>query len=197
MTQNISISDKSRQDSSITAVLQKYNIKRRGHDMNLSKKDTEIFFKIWYLLLHSTNERYGIVPSFRKPVSGEQADKESLFTIRSVLREDPGLIDEFIEEDGRDMSEEEKDILRSWSDHSVTGEFVVMEHLRDHSVLMTEQDDGIKLYGVKGISEPISSVMRGISLPCFIETVLMCPKYHFPLCVCSRSIALGTTNGMP
>jgi hypothetical protein len=140
--------------------------------VHLDKEDVNLFFKLWYTLAHSVNDKHKIVPPFKRPVYGDRTNGEQFMAIREELWKHPKWIDEFIKGDGAHFTDEEKTILRSWRKHFVYDKFVAMKHLKKHSVLLPMSEKS-KLYGVIGISEEFEMTMQYNPLPYIIETALL------------------------
>ena len=138
----------------------------------LSEEDVNLFFKLWFRLLYSVNEKHKIVPPFKLPVYRKGADGRTLIKVKDKLWENPEWIGDFVREEGKDLTEEEKEILMLWKEHFIKGRFIVMRHLKKYSVLMSS-DDEPKLYGVIGLSDPFAITMRHAELPCYVDTVLI------------------------
>ncbi|MCL2774321.1 MAG: DUF6398 domain-containing protein [Oscillospiraceae bacterium] len=140
--------------------------------MNLSQNEVQLFYKLWYVLIWSLNEKHKIVPIFKKPVYGERTDEEPFIAVRAKLWENPQWIDDFLRENEfGGLTEIEHGILKSWSSHFVKGQFIVMKHLKPYSVFMTF-DEPAKLYGVCGISNPIKATAP-YEVPYMVDAVLL------------------------
>ena len=142
--------------------------------MHLDKEDVNLFFNLWFSLIHSVNTKHKIILPYKKTVYGERMDidKETFIKLRDKLWENPKWIDEFIKENEAHLSSEEKEILTLWRKRFIKGKFIVMKHLRKHSVLMSSGEE-TKLYGMIGISEPFAATLEHAPLPLYIETVLI------------------------
>lgn len=141
--------------------------------MNLSQADIELFYKLWYGLNWSINQKYGIVPAFDKPSYGQCVDQQTFFTIRSELWKNPHWINEFLSENEfGELNELERGILARWPDEFISGRFLIMQHTKKYSVFMNT-DETDTLYGVCGISNPFKDMIPTAALPFMIETVLI------------------------
>ena len=140
--------------------------------MKLSQTEIELFYKLWYTLIWSINEKHKIVPEFKKPVYGERVNEEPFIAIRPKLWENPQWIDELLRggEFGG-LSETEHGILRDWRNNFIKDRFIVMKYLKAYSVFMTF-DKQTKLYGVCGISNPIKQTSP-YGVPYMVDAVLL------------------------
>ena len=65
--------------------------KEENGDMYLSQQEIELFYKIWYGLMHGINERHKIALPFKKSNYGERVDEEPFVYIREQLWQNPHL----------------------------------------------------------------------------------------------------------
>lgn len=141
--------------------------------MVLTQQEITQFYKIWCALIWGVNEKHGIIPKFEKPIYGKNMIQEPFVAIRQILWDNPEWIDEFIRDsEYGELTETDLGILADWRKHFVKDSFVLMRHLKKYSVLMT-CDDPAKLYGVCGITNPLSNIVPVSALPFMIETVLL------------------------
>jgi|GEM_PF-1015216 len=139
--------------------------------MQLTTLEAGLFFKLWLELLWGINEKKEIVPRFKKPVYGKFIDQGPLIEIRHKLWEHPEWIGEFLSEnDNGEFTEEERGILASWQNSFIEGTFFIVKHLKKYSVFMDENGD--RLYGVIGISNPVSETVP-MKAPFMVNAVLL------------------------
>jgi len=141
--------------------------------VTLTQQEISQFYKIWCALIWGVNEKQGIVPKFEKPVYGQNMKQEPFIKIRSVLWDNPEWIDDFIiDNEYGDLTEVELGILTDWRKNFVKGRFIIMRHLKKYSVFMTF-DEPTKLFGVCGITNPISELVPSSAIPLMVETTLL------------------------
>jgi len=141
--------------------------------MNLSQTDISLFYKLWYELNWSINQKHNIVPEFDKPTYGQRVDQQAFFTIRNELWKHPHWIDEFlINNEFGNFNEVERGILSRWRNEYVQGRFLIMQHTSKYSVFMNTDKNDI-LYGVCGISNSFKEMIPTAALPLMVETVLI------------------------
>jgi len=139
--------------------------------MMLQPEDRREFFRIWLGLLAFVNEKYELVKRFGHPKSPVGIKLENIVKIKGKLWQDVNIIDEYIE-DAQDLSEDKTQILTSWK-NSIPGHFFIMKHLKNYAVFLHEHENESFLYGVHGISNPISELFLPELLPRMVETTIM------------------------
>ena len=141
--------------------------------MNLTHQEATEFYKIWSALIWGVNEMRNIIPKFDLPVYGQNMSHKPFAAIRAELWNNPEWIDEFIlSGEHGDLTDGELEILADWRRNFVKDRFIVVRHLKKYSVFLTF-DEPVKLYGVCGISNPLSDVVPKEMLPHMIETTLL------------------------
>jgi len=138
--------------------------------MMLTQQEITQFYRIWCALIWGINEMRDIVPKFERPAYGDPIDYEPFIAVRAQLWENPEWIDDFMRENEYgDLTEIDLGILADWRKNFVKDDFVIMKHLKKYSIFMTT-DKKVKLYGVCGISNPISESVP-YALPLMAEAV--------------------------
>ena len=115
--------------------------------MVLSYDDAGLFFSLFLPLLDFANMKYK-VNDLRNIVLNKSREYAKLREIAGVIWSDVSCIDEYIELRGDSLSEEHREILRSWK-KCVSGRFIVERHLKSGSVFLGENNE---VYLVKGIT---------------------------------------------
>ena len=137
--------------------------------MNLSKQDTDLYYKLHWPLLYYVNQKYNVIEGLKVPSLGRE-DPSKAMELYDKLFNDIGIIDSFLVENPFNFNREELDIVRSWKNF-VRDRFLIVAHLKGYSVLMSTDGDQ-KAYGVIGITNKIEDVVPPI-VPLFIETILL------------------------
>jgi hypothetical protein len=141
--------------------------------MNLSQTDIALFYKLWYELTWSINQKHGIVATFDKPAYGQRVDQQIFVSIRNELWKNPHWIDEFLSDNEYgELNEMECGMLSRWRKEFVSGRFLIMQHTDKYSVFMSA-DENETLYGVCGISDAFKDLVPTSALPLMVETVLL------------------------
>ena len=134
--------------------------------MVLSTEERKRFYKNWLILLTFVNNKYKIIDNFGSPKSPVGLNLNEVALIRNKLWENNFLINDYLEHSK--IKKEDKDIVKSWNNF-VKGKYLFIKSLKKYSVFMDFENK--KLYGVNGISSPISDMMP--YLPIMIQTVLI------------------------
>lgn len=137
--------------------------------MRLSAEDADLFYKLNLALLAFTNRKLRLCPDAETPETVKQLSLDEKVVIRNALWEKEDLIDSFLNENSFKLSPEEMNIVGSWK-HRVSGRFILMGHLKNHSVFLKE-DEQIS-YGVLGIQDELETVL-GPDVPIILEAVLL------------------------
>lgn len=143
--------------------------------MNLDKSEVAQFYKLWYSLVWGVNEKYKIIPHFKKPVYGTRVavSLEEFSKIRNAMWDNPKWIDEFLADHSNgEFTEQERETIGDWRRYFVRGKFLVMKHLAKYSVLMSFEEKPFLLYGVYGISDPLKDTLPS-PVPYLAELVLL------------------------
>jgi hypothetical protein len=140
-----------------------------GHMPVLLPRERELFFRNFLGLLSCVNDRYNLVQGFGHPEGPAGIDSDTIVTLRDKLWNDAGIIDEYIDSIW-DMQAEDIQLLRSWKKR-IVGTFFMFRHLKKYTVFFSDKNSA--LYGVTGISEPLSAMVDSAYLPLMIDTVLL------------------------
>jgi hypothetical protein len=131
----------------------------------LSSDDAALFYRTWSALLTWVNDQRGIVPPFARPTPEHPIDPSLAIKIKDVVWADDALREQFLAEGSAGLGREERDLVASWA-HRVSGNFVILKHLRKHSIFLKEDT-----YGVVGIYSPLEVMFPYV--PVFVEAVLI------------------------
>ncbi|MDW7668452.1 MAG: SEC-C metal-binding domain-containing protein [Bacillota bacterium] len=137
----------------------------------LSSEECQEFYETWYGLMGFINEKLNVVDSNIKAEYPNDVSDEIIHKVREILWENPELIDEYISE--TNLDKEKVDVLKLWKTNHKKGMFILLEYQQDYAVALAPNEKGEdRLYGIKGISNSISNVLRR-PLPLTIETVIL------------------------
>ncbi|MDR0548586.1 MAG: hypothetical protein LBI10_04140 [Deltaproteobacteria bacterium] len=142
--------------------------------MKLSKKELNLFYSIWLPLLYGINLKNMFCPEL--PILDPNHFNPFIFQQLRIIREkiwdEPQLIDEFLADPGLcSFNVEERKIVLDIREHFIKKSFILIEHQKNYSLLMTNDDEPTRLFGVLGLSSSIKSAVR-LPLPVLITTVL-------------------------
>ena len=135
----------------------------------LKSRDRETFFRNWLGLLAFVNDKYNLVKKFGHPQTPVGLKPESIDKLKTKLWENVAIIDEYIDSVW-DLPKDDIQILKGWK-NKVEGSFTILKHLKKYSVFLDDKND--LLYGVIGITSPISESIPAEILPTMVKTVLL------------------------
>ncbi|HZK27918.1 MAG TPA: SEC-C metal-binding domain-containing protein [Thermoclostridium sp.] len=137
----------------------------------LNSDECRLFYETWYGLMGFVNERMGVTKVKIKPEYPNDVSDVMVHEVREVLWENPKLIDEYI--NGTELPQEKIDILKLWRTNHKKGMLFILDYQPEYAVAIAMNEQGEdRLYGIKGISNSLSNVLRR-DLPIQIETVLL------------------------
>jgi len=116
--------------------------------MVLSKRDGELFYKLWLPLLDFVNDKYEVNINVKHMASAETLNPQDVKEIADKMWNDVEVIDEYIAEHSDAIIKEHKEIINSWK-RRVQGEFVLERHLSKGSIFVSMDDE--QVYQVSGI----------------------------------------------
>lgn len=132
--------------------------------MVLSYDDAGLFFSLFLPLLDFANMKYQ-VNDLKNIFMNKSRDYAKLREIAGVIWNDVSCIDEYIELRGDSLSEEHREILRSWK-KCVSGRFIIERHLKSGSVFLGENNE---VYLVKGITSSYEEVFGYQKPPIMVD----------------------------
>lgn len=142
---------------------------RKGNAMKLSKRDSELFYKLMFRLQFFVNQTLEILPEVRDLETFITYDSQERVKVRDALYEHIDLIDRFVDENPYGFSEDELAIVVGWKNF-VPGAFHVERYLKKYTVFI--QDGGV-VFGVLGLVEGIDEVIPKNRLPILVDAVLL------------------------
>ncbi len=137
----------------------------------LSDEDAALFYKLWMGLLDYVNQAYDVDKSLEKLTTPAGLDIRKLMPIRDKLWSESTAIDEYVFNNRSRLSDEEISILKGWK-KAMCGDFIVMKHLKNYSVLMTNEASPL-LYGTIGIMSAWEEMIPKEMLPTPVNCALM------------------------
>jgi|LSQX01.3.fsa_nt_gb hypothetical protein len=133
----------------------------------LNPAETKEFYEIWFGLMAFINKKEKIIGVNIKAEYPNRVSDVLIHKVREHLWENPDLIDEYIQTSKHPADVVE--ILQLWRTNHRKGNFFILEYKTDYALMIGTDD---RLYGVKGISNAIASVMHK-TLPITAEAVLL------------------------
>jgi hypothetical protein len=139
----------------------------------LSNSERGLFLDTWFGLLSYVERTKIVTGKAIRTVSRNTATPEQIFMLRNELLKEPNLIDRYVKFGSRELMPEKINLLKSWRRLHRIVKFVVLRYLKKYAVLIgTSEDDQDTLYGVYGVSHPLSHMIRQ-DIPANIVTVLL------------------------
>src|SRR5215470_7190891 len=138
--------------------------------MILEPHETERFYRIWFPLLHYTNEHLHLVPELPASPADGAIGSQDAYAVSSALWKDDALRHTFIAENPFDMPPADLALIASW-DNRVAGDFYVFRHLKKYSIFIAQGPSDL-VYGVLGLVSPFEDVLP-LPPPVLIRAVLL------------------------
>ncbi|MDD4188291.1 MAG: SEC-C metal-binding domain-containing protein [Bacilli bacterium] len=137
----------------------------------ITYEDSLLFYKLYTSLMAFTNQKYKIIKDVNSAKdfinSNGTVKADYSVKIREKMWEDENIIKEFLEI--TDLPNEEAEIVKSWKKR-ITECFVLYKYESGLAILISNNNI---IYGVAGISNPISENIPAHNLPAFVELTLL------------------------
>lgn len=137
--------------------------------MNISKDNSDLFYKLHSSLLQYVNQRQNIFPNILTAEGLKNAGVENVGRVWAELWKNPKFITDFMSKNPANLSGDELAIVANWK-HFVKGRFYIFRHLKKYSIFLTETNPA-KAYGVRSLITPLDELVW--NLPVYVEAVLM------------------------
>ncbi len=138
--------------------------------MNLSPTDSERFYRIWWPLLYYVNTRTNLIADLPINPESNSVNPQEAAKIRDALWGSPEYLQGFVDENPAGLTEEDLAVAVNWS-HRVSGTFIIMRHLKKHSIFLLDSPEPTA-FGVLGIISPIDDVLP-FAPPVMVNAVLL------------------------
>ena len=141
----------------------------------LSPEDRKTFFRLFIPLLDFTNQKYEINEYLSEDMRRGHPDMQDLKEVADVLWANLETIDEYIEATEKQFGLEEDDrrLLEGWR-YPVSGRFILERHLSKGSIFIdAENTETMKVYLVKGLTEPWSDMLADFIPPILLQATLI------------------------
>ncbi len=136
--------------------------------MNLTEQKAKQFFETMSPLVEWLKETEAGKEAIERD---NEMSIEGNVLLLSLVWERPEYIDEYINEKGNVLSDEEWRILRNWREHYVHDTFFIERFTRNGAVFIATKTGMV--YLVSGIAEDLKYKMKNFTLPCIVETTLL------------------------
>jgi hypothetical protein len=159
--------------------------------MYLNEQEKRIFYRIWLGLLDYTNQKHQINPKLEFMNNSKAIKPVDVAPVRNKLWENDTIINEYVMKNPMQLAPEELEILYSWKTR-VAGTFIIVKHLKKYTVFYHMVEGG-QLYGVLGISDPLSDMFDSSQLPIYVEAILIpfAGKIIYDSLICPYGIHFG------
>ena len=135
--------------------------------MKLTSDDVTLFYDLFFKLIDYTNDRYQVVPGLKKALGAEDVNPGAIMPVRDKLWESD-VIGRIVADNPLGFAGRELSLVAGWS-RRVTGDFLILKHLKKHTVFMGNGN----LYGVIGMVSPLEEIFPSFVLPSYSRTVLL------------------------
>ncbi len=160
--------------------------------MQLEKKDSDLFYKLYKPLLVYANKK-GISKDINKTedTNMRKIVGKYLVEVRDYIYDHHEIIDSYVEENSEKFSNEEITIIKGWKNF-VRKEFYIMEYMKEYTTFFDASKDG-KIYGVWGLYFLLENVVEYIH--CIVKAVLLPFKEQiiYDGLIVPYSVRFGTT----
>ena len=136
--------------------------------MILSTQDTELFFNLMWSLQNFVNLKLGIVPNIYSIDDYILLPSSQKFSVRDALYDNLELIDAYLEENPQNLSSEKLEIIRGWKEF-VRDDYFIERTLKKYAIFIGEN----KVYGVIALYETFEDVLHNVTLPYYVNAVLL------------------------
>jgi len=132
------------------------------------RKDTDLFYSLWFPLLDFANNRYQVCPDIGAIEFGKSVDMRYAKTIANYIWEHTEVIDEYLSEAA--LPAEHCEIVIGWK-KCRPGKYILERHLRKGSVFLSA--DSAQVYMVLGLYSTWEEMFGYRPLPVMMEAVLL------------------------
>ncbi|MEI7811756.1 MAG: hypothetical protein WCJ01_04945 [Ignavibacteria bacterium] len=137
--------------------------------MKLSKKDSDLFYRLMSGLQAYVNKQLKIIPYIDTMEKFRKFHEKSKLTVRNALWENPRFINNFVQENPEKFPPDELEIINGWGRFIMYG-FFIYRYMKDYTLLIGNEHN---VYAVLGISNGIDEVYYKKSLPILVKAVLL------------------------
>ena len=142
--------------------------------MILERKDTDLFYSLWFPLLNFANSRYQICPEIGAIEFGKSVDMRDAKTIADHIWGHTEVIDEYLSEAA--LPAEHCEIVIGWK-KCRPGKYILERHLKKGSVFISADSAQVvsdaRVYMVLGLYSTWEEVLGGRPMPVLLDAVLL------------------------
>lgn len=144
-------------------------VHHREDNVNLSRENAELFFKLMWRLHFYVNHQCMILPNVQSIEDYATQPETNKIKVREVLWTRLDLIDTYIQGNPDGLPAEELAIIAGWK-RVIVGSFQIFRHLKKYTVFIGEQS---QVYGVLGLSVSMEEIFYARPLPILVQAVLL------------------------
>lgn len=145
-------------------------LKVKQKNANLSTKDADLFYKLYFALLDYTNKKYKIDTSLKQIYNQKFMDPQKLLPINNYLFENKVIITNFLLENSYNLNEDELKIIKGFKSAKQSDIFLVVGFEKEYTQILGRNG---KVYMVKGIRDNLDNILKDNKLPMAISTTLL------------------------
>jgi len=138
--------------------------------MKLSESDCTLFFNLYHPLLLFINQQQRMVADIFTVAGLRKKSSEQLKSLRTVLLNQPGLIDHFISTNPFHFLPDELELINSWK-RWLVGRFFIFRETNYYTIFLSNAKPA-KAYAVLALNAQFSRIFAE-PLPVYIETALL------------------------
>lgn len=140
--------------------LRKYPRFKSQEQAKLSTEDAFLFYKLYFALLEYTNNLYYLQPKLTKIYQQTNLSPSLIIPIRDYLFEHRHIIDDFINENPYNFTNQELDYISCFK-QSISDIFIIMEYDQEFTYLLGRNCN----FAIKGLHSTIEEVIPKAALP--------------------------------
>ena len=138
--------------------------------MTLSEKDGQLFYQLFLPLLDYVNKKCKVNRKLKNIAEAKSLDPQAVKEIANVLWENTTLIDSYLAENGKKLTDDHKQIIAGWK-NCLQGRFAMERHLKKGTIFISMEDE--KVYQVQGIISSWEEMFEGARMPLVMEATLI------------------------
>jgi hypothetical protein len=137
--------------------------------MRLPTSEVERFYRLYFAVLCSANQRLGLAPQVTSIPQIMAMPQEEQYALRQGMYAHREVLATFVQANPARFSDEDLAIVDSWR-HCVQGQFYVLRHLKAYTIFL-DAAEVPKAYGVLALHDDLPTMFPRV--PFLIETVLL------------------------
>ena len=137
--------------------------------MTLNERDGQLFYQLWLPILDYVNDKYHVNKKLKNIAKAKSLDPVEVKKVANYLWENGSVIEEYLEERGKGICDEHKQIILGWK-NCVQGRFLMERHLKNGTIFVGEDNC---VYQVLGIVSSWKEMFQFAQLPLFVEATFI------------------------